>query len=301
MAPVKRTGTVGGRGSQGTKCSVGRVSKSFHSSKPAARKLMRKLRWYDVEESSDVEETSDFEDGFSDNGDIPDGMDLCCSVASQQSPLKQEPVVKKPKSQEEDVNLYDIPQWPGPTSLEGQVKGTKANSVVSQKSLLKGELVVKKHKSQEEGVNLYNIPQWPGPTPLEGEVRGTKAKQYRETRLEDIPQYPHSFNNSSNPTDTPTATSGISPVFSGPAHGLYDYPELGDLDQPRPLIQFHDYNPYYYDLLVEKRRLLLEMERVMEVQSRLDAINATIRLSQARLNAATADVQDESYRPFWYF
>ncbi|KAI1250808.1 hypothetical protein MGN70_007866 [Eutypa lata] len=268
MAPIKRVGATDGCGFRGVKGSTSRVSKSAHNGGAKAKKLMRPLRWYDVEETSDLDDISD---GENITDDMDYDMDVYGSVVSQ-SQSKQETIVKKHTSEGDNVNIHDIPQWRGP-SLDRKIK---------------------KHKSEGDNVSLHDIPQWRGPS-LDSKVKADKGEEHSQVKVEDIPQYPYHFGNASSPAGMPKASRGISPSFGGQEYGLSDYPELEGMDQDYPRIQLNSYNPYYSDLLQRKKELLLEMERVMLIQERIDAMNATARLAMTRLNAAHADVNDHGY------
>lgn len=268
MAPIKRVGATDGCGFRGVKGSTSRVSKSAHNGGAKAKKLMRPLRWYDVEETSDLDDISD---GENITDDMDYDMDVYGSVVSQ-SQSKQETIVKKHTSEGDNVNIHDIPQWRGP-SLDRKIK---------------------KHKSEGDNVSLHDIPQWRGPS-LDSKVKADKGEEHSQVKVEDIPQYPYHFGNASSPAGMPKASRGISPSFGGQEYGLSDYLELEGMDQDYPRIQLNSYNPYYFDLLQRKKELLLEMERVMLIQERIDAMNATARLAMTRLNAAHADVNDHGY------
>ena len=268
MAPIKRVGATDGCGFRGVKGSTSRVSKSAHNGGAKAKKLMRPLRWYDVEETSDLDDISD---GENITDDMDYDMDVYGSVVSQ-SQSKQETIVKKHTSEGDNVNIHDIPQWRGP-SLDRKIK---------------------KHKSEGDNVSLHDIPQWRGPS-LDSKVKADKGEEHSQVKVEDIPQYPYHFGNASSPAGMPKASRGISPSFGGQEYGLSDYLELEGMDQDYPRIQLNNYNPYYFDLLQRKKELLLEMERVMLIQERIDAMNATARLAMTRLNAAHADVNDHGY------
>lgn len=268
MAPIKRVGATDGCGFRGVKGSTSRVSKSAHNGGAKAKKLMRPLRWYDVEETSDLDDISD---GENITDDMDYDMDVYGSVVSQ-SQSKQETIVKKHTSEGDNVNIHDIPQWRGP-SLDRKIK---------------------KHKSEGDNVSLHDIPQWRGPS-LDSKVKADKGEEHSQVKVEDIPQYPYHFGNASSPAGMPKASRGISPSFGGQEYGLSDYLELEGMDQDYPRIQLNSYNPYYFDLLQRKKELLLEMERVMLIQERIDAMNATARLAITRLNAAHADVNDHGY------
>ena len=268
MAPIKRVGATDGCGFRGVKGSTSRVSKSAHNGGAKAKKLMRPLRWYDVEETSDLDDISD---GENITDDMDYDMDVYGSVVSQ-SQSKQETIVKKHTSEGDNVNIHDIPQWRGP-SLDRKIK---------------------KHKSEGDNVSLHDIPQWRGPS-LDSKVKADKGEEHSQVKVEDIPQYPYHFGNASSPAGMPKASRGISPSFGGQEYGLSDYPELEGMDQDYPRIQLNSYNPYYSDLLQRKKELLLEMERVMVIQERIDAMNATARLAMTRINAAHADVNDHGY------
>ena len=268
MAPIKRVGATDGCGFRGVKGSTSRVSKSAHNGGAKAKKLMRPLRWYDVEETSDLDDISD---GENITDDMDYDMDVYGSVVSQ-SQSKQETIVKKHTSEGDNVSLHDIPQLRGP-SLDSKVK---------------------KYTSGGGNVNLHDIPRWSGPS-LDSKVKADKGEEHSQVKVEDIPQYPYHFGNASSPAGMPKASRGISPSFGGQEYGLSDYPELEGMDQDYPRIQLNSYNPYYSDLLQRKKELLLEMERVMLIQERINAMNATARLAVTRLNAAHADVNDHGY------
>lgn len=268
MAPIKRVGATDGCGFRGVKGSTSRVSKSAHNGGAKAKKLMRPLRWYDVEETSDLDDISD---GENITDDMDYDMDVYGSVVSQ-SQSKQETIVKKHTSEGDNVNIHDIPQWRGP-SLDRKIK---------------------KHKSEGDNVSLHDIPQWRGPS-LDSKVKADKGEEHSQVKVEDIPQYPYHFGNASSPAGMPKASRGISPSFGGQEYGLSDYLELEGMDQDYPRIQLNNYNPYYFDLLQRKKELLLEMERIMLIQERINAMNATARLAMTRLNAAHADVNDHGY------
>ena len=268
MAPIKRVGATDGCGFRGVKGSTSRVSKPAHNGGAKAKKLMRPLRWYDMEETSDLDDISD---GENITDDVDYDMDVYGSVVSQ-SQSKQETIVKKHTSGGGNVNLHDIPRWSGP-SLDSTAK---------------------KQKLGGDNVNLHDIPQWRGPS-LDSKVKADKGEEHSQVKVEDIPQYPYHFGNASSPAGMPKASRGISPSFGGQEYGLSDYPELEGMDQDYPRIQLNSYNPYYSDLLQRKKELLLEMERVMLIQERIDAMNATARLAMTRLNAAHADVNDHGY------
>ncbi|KAI1250807.1 hypothetical protein MGN70_007865 [Eutypa lata] len=246
MAPVKRIVTTGGRGIQGAKGSISRVTKSSGNDKPKARKLMEKIAWYDEEKSSDIGRD------FSEGKDLIGGVDIYAKLRSQLQ-LK------------EDVDIY--------AKLRSQLQ-------------LKEDPVAKE-KSKKDDINLYDIPQWPGSAL--SEVQSLKVKERAEIRLEDIPLYQSRLVNGSNFPGMQTAAGGISPVVDGGECGLFDFPGLGGLDHPHPHIEYNDYNPYYYDLLVRKRELLLEMEQCMATQARLEAMGATSRLALARLGVVNGD------------
>lgn len=322
MAPIKRVGATDGCGFRGVKGSTSRVSKPAHNGGAKAKKLMRPLRWYDMEETSDLDDISD---GENITDDVDYDMDVYGSVVSQ-SQSKQETIVKKRTSEGDNVNIHDIPQWRGP-SLDRKIKkhksegdnvsfhdipqwrGPSLDSKVKKHTSGGGNVnlhdiprwsgpsldsTAKKQKLGGDNVNLHDIPQWRGPS-LDSKVKADKGEEHSQVKVEDIPQYPYHFGNASSPAGMPKASRGISPSFGGQEYGLSDYPELEGMDQDYPRIQLNSYNPYYSDLLQRKKELLLEMERVMVIQERIDAMNATARLAMTRLNAAHADVNDHGY------
>lgn len=295
MAPIKRVGATDGCGFRGVKGSTSRVSKSAHNGGAKAKKLIRPLRWYDVEETSDLDDISD---GENITDDVDYDMDVYGNVVSQ-SQSKQETIVKKHTSEGDNVNIHDIPQWRGP-SLDRKIKKHKSegdNVSLHDIPQWRGPSLdskVKKHTSGGGNFNLHDIPQWRGPS-LNSKVKADKGEEHSQVKVEDIPQYPYHFGNASSPAGMPKASRDISPNFGGQKYGLSDYPELKGMNQDYPRIQLNSYNPYYSDLLQRKKELLLEMERVMLIQERIDAMNATARLAITRLNAAHADVNDHGY------
>lgn len=217
-----------------------------------AKKSMKTDECHSLLEDSDLRVYFSNNEGITGNMNVHDG-------GARKAGLQQAPIVKK-KSEEDSVNLYDIPEWPG-SAQQVDIQGNKPAAHIEI-----------------------------------SEVKGSKSDRHREISLWDIPQCPVNHDDPANPagmatfaeedTNSSIGNPGFASLaFSQPSAFQYQ-PRIPQYDN------YYDDDSYYHSLLLRKKQILLEMQICLQRQAIIDAKPDDFDFQAFMQDAAEVKVRD---------